>query len=111
MKFLLKYKWHLISVVFVLALVLLFMLKPLFLGEEGAERATKKLTKWVFDRRTEIISDAVKRSSTKTEEQRKKVGEASEKLEEIRQKKSEVKEDVASMELEELERLSKSLGF
>lgn len=100
-----RYKWRVLTVIFVLLVLVLF---PLWVNDKSM---VDKITEWLFDQRIKTVDKIVKQHEDKQGELSKSVKEARDKIERLKRQQSRRKLGVDRMSMKEVADVFKDLGY
>ena len=103
-KFFLKYKWHFVTALGVVALVSLYMFN---LQDDYA----KELNGWLFDKKAKIIEEDLSYRREKIAQSDDQIAELDKQEAEIKKKREEKRSNIDTMDLKEMSDAWKKLGY
>ncbi|MBF84962.1 MAG: hypothetical protein CL489_10925 [Acidobacteria bacterium] len=109
-KFILKFKWQLLFVGFVIATVLIYI-ATLDNEIEEREANVKEVEDWFLEERKKVIKEAVEKTATENKRVQKEIESNDKEIEDIRKDMEVKNEEIDKMDLEELSDLFIDLGY
>lgn len=103
-KYVLKYKWYLVTALGILALVVLYMFNL-------QDDFQKELNEWLFDKKSKIIEEDLAHRREKIDQIDRKEEAVDLKIKEIKQKRKQENEAIDRKDLKEMTDAWKELGY
>lgn len=112
--FILKYKWYFLGAVALIILIVGIVIKL----TTGSNAALDKMTEWLFNKRVEVVKDAVKRRKKDIEknkasagEKKKEIEKLDKKIEKLDKKMEKKSSEIDDADLKELSDEFKEMGY